>query len=120
MRASFRFHEGNAYTHLRDVKSAFKAQERALELCEPDNYTDWAMKRLDRAQCLIYAGEITEGLNYAFETIASLAGPKRQGIISLRAQTVARTVLEEARNLAAARNLGDLLITTIGTGGIDS
>lgn len=27
----------------------------------------------------------TEGLNYAFETIAGLAGPKRKGIISLRA-----------------------------------
>jgi len=30
--ASFRFHEGNAYTHLRDVKSALKAQERAIGL----------------------------------------------------------------------------------------
>lgn len=118
--ASFRFHEGNAYTHLRDVKSAFKAQERALELCQPDNYTDWAMTRLDRAQCLIYAGEITEGLDYAFETITSVAAPKRKGIISLRAQTVVQTVPEKARNLPAARNLGELLMLAIGTGGTNS
>ena len=52
--ASFRFHAGNAYTHLRDVKSAFRARDRALDLCAPENYTDWAMTRLDRAQCLIY------------------------------------------------------------------
>ena len=59
--ASFRFHEGNSYTHLRDVKSAVKAQERALELCKPDNYTDWAMTRLDRAQCLTYSGDMKDG-----------------------------------------------------------
>jgi tetratricopeptide (TPR) repeat protein len=38
--ASFRFHEGNAYTHLDDFKSAIRAQDRALELCAPDNYAD--------------------------------------------------------------------------------
>ncbi len=118
--ASFRFHEGNAYTHLRDVKSAFKAQERALELCGSDNYTDWAMTRLDHAQCLIYADEITEGLNYASETIAGLAEQKRGGIISLRARTVAQAVPERARNLPAARNLRELLMFTSGTGGSDS
>jgi len=44
---------------------AFKAQDHALELSTRDNYTDWAMTRLDRSQCLIYSGEISGGLEYA-------------------------------------------------------
>jgi transcriptional regulator with XRE-family HTH domain len=111
--ASFRFHEGNAYTHLRDVKSAFRAQERALELCEPENYTDWAMTRLDRAQCLISADQITEGLEYAVETITSLAESKRRGIISLRMQEIIQTLPEKARRLTAARDFEELLMTTV-------
>jgi transcriptional regulator with XRE-family HTH domain len=110
--ASFRFHEGNAYTHLRDVKSAFRAQDRALELCAPENYTDWAMTRLDRAQCLIYTDEIVSGLEYAIDTVTSLDEPKRHGIISLRAHEVMKTLPEKARNLAAARSLSELLIPT--------
>jgi plasmid maintenance system antidote protein VapI len=113
--ASFRFHEGNAYTHLHDVKPAFRAQERALVLCSPDNYTDWAMTRLDRAQCLIYADEIADGLEYAIETLTSLDKPKRQGIIALRAQEITRTVPKEAGSLAAARDIRELLTLTSGT-----
>lgn len=33
--AQFRFHEGNAFTRLRDTRRALRAQERALELCPP-------------------------------------------------------------------------------------
>ena len=75
--ASFRFHEGNAYTHLRDFKSAMRAQDRALELCAPDNDADWAMTRLDRAQCLIYAGDIASGLEYASETMTTISGSSK-------------------------------------------
>jgi tetratricopeptide (TPR) repeat protein len=108
--ASFRFHEGNAYTHLRDVKSALKAQERALELCSPDNYADWAMTRLDRAQCLMHAGGIIEGLQYAIETITSLTESQRQGIIILRAKAIMRELPEGERKLAVASNFDELLM----------
>ena len=90
--ASFRFHEGNAYTHLRDFKSAMRAQDRALQLCAPDNYADWAMTRLDRAQCLIHAGDITSGLEYASETITTIAPAQRQGIITLRGRDIVETL----------------------------
>jgi len=33
--SQFRFHEGNAYTRLRDIRPARRAQEGALELCPP-------------------------------------------------------------------------------------
>jgi tetratricopeptide (TPR) repeat protein len=108
--ASFRFHEGNAYTHLRDVHSALKAQERALELCPPDNYTDWAMTRLDRAQCLICTGEVAEAVQYAAETIAYLTASRRRGIITLRAKEIIDTLPEGAKHLPAVRDLGEMLM----------
>src|SRR5262249_29890553 len=37
--SQLRFHEGNAYTYLGDVPRALKAQKRALELCQPNDYT---------------------------------------------------------------------------------
>ncbi len=112
--ASFRFHEGNAYTHLRDVKSALRAQDRALELCSQDNYTDWAMTRLDHAQCLTYAGKMTEGLQYATETITQLTESQRKGIITLRAKAITEELPEAERKLAVARNFDDLLMVTAG------
>jgi len=110
--ASFRFHEGNAYTHLRDVKSAFKAQERALELCSQDNYTDWALTRLDRAQCLVYSGDVSDGLAYAIATMTSLTEAERRGIITLRGQQIAEALPEGAKKAVAARDFNDLLMLT--------
>ena len=49
--AQLSFHAGNAYTHLRDSQEAFAAQDRALELYDPEDYTDRALIRLDRAAC---------------------------------------------------------------------
>jgi tetratricopeptide (TPR) repeat protein len=110
--ASFRFHEGNAYTHLRDFKSAMRAQARALDLCAPDNYADWAMTRLDRAQCLIYSGDITTGLQYASETITMITPAQRRGIITLRGQDIVETLPECERELPAAREFRELLVAS--------
>jgi GNAT superfamily N-acetyltransferase len=55
--ASFRFHEGNAYMHMGEVRHALQAQDRALELCRQADYSDWALTRLDRAQCLTICGD---------------------------------------------------------------
>jgi transcriptional regulator with XRE-family HTH domain len=118
--ASFRFHEGNAYTHLRDVKYALRAQDRALELCSQEDYTDWAMTRLDRAQCLTYAGKMTEGLQYATETITHLAESQRKGIITLRAKEIIEELPETERKLAIARNFGELLLVAAGKDKTDS
>ncbi len=108
--SSFRFHEGNAYAQLRDIKSAFKAQDRALELGAQNNYTDWAMTRLDRSQCLIYSGDISGGLEYAAETVESLTEPQRKGIITLRGQQIVGALPESEKKLVAARDLRELLM----------
>lgn len=118
--SSFRFHEGNAYTHLRDVKSAMRAQERALELCAPDNYTDWAMTRLDRAQCLIYSGDLTSGLEYATETIGELARAQRKGIITLRAKEIIGALPRDRKSLVAARDLREILDSSERDNEVDS
>jgi tetratricopeptide (TPR) repeat protein len=112
--ASFRFHEGNAYTHLRDVKSALKAQERALELCSQDNYTDWALTRLDRAQCLLYSGDASDGLAYATATMTSLTEAQRRGIITLRGQEIVKALPEAEKKAIAARDFKELLMVQTG------
>jgi len=108
--ASFRFHEGNAFTHLRDVKSAFKAQDRALELCSRDNYTDWALTRLDRAQCLVYSGDASDGFAYATATMTSLPEAQRRGIITLRGQEIVKALPEAEKKAIAARDFNELLM----------
>jgi tetratricopeptide (TPR) repeat protein len=115
--ASFRFHEGNAYTHLRDFKSAMRAQDRALELCSPENYADWAMTRLDRAQCLIYAGDIATGLEYASETITTIAPTQRQGIVALRSRSILDSLPATEMKLSAASNFRQLLAASIPNSG---
>lgn len=110
--ASFRFHEGNTYMHLGDIDSAFKAQERALELCAPGNYTDWAMTRLDRAQCLACSGNIADGLRYATETITDLTEPQRQGIIILRAKEIVEVLPGKEKKLQAVRDFNEFISDT--------
>lgn len=110
--AQLRFHEGNAFTHLRDARLALTAQERALELCAPGDYTDWAMTRLDRASCLTVTGETTDALHYATETLITLSEPQRQGIITVRGYEILNALPKDQQALPAARELRELLMLT--------
>jgi tetratricopeptide (TPR) repeat protein len=110
--AQFRFHEGNAYTYLGDVRSALKAQERALELCAPSDYTDWAMTHLDRTSCLVKSGDISDALNAATEILASLSDAQRRGIITLRGHEILNSLPKDKRRSAAARSLREVLMVT--------
>lgn len=110
--AQLRFHEGNAYTHLRDTRSAFKAQDRALELCAPGDYTDLAMTRLDRASCLTVNGDTSDALAYATETLINLSEPQRKGIITLRGHEILDALPADQQALPAARDLRELLMLT--------
>jgi tetratricopeptide (TPR) repeat protein len=110
--AQLRFHEGNAYTHLRDVRAAFKAQDRALQICAPGDYTDWSMTRLDRASCLANSGDAADGITYAIETLTNLTESQRQGIIAARAREVVNDLPRAQKGLPVARDLRDLLMIT--------
>ncbi|HEX2242992.1 MAG TPA: hypothetical protein VHK27_07035 [Gammaproteobacteria bacterium] len=108
--AQLRFHEGSAYTHLRETKLAFEAQDRALELCGRADYTDWALTRLDRATCLTSMNEIANGIIYAAETLNTLTHPQRQGIIALRGRQIFRALPPGEQKRPEARELRDMLM----------
>jgi transcriptional regulator with XRE-family HTH domain/tetratricopeptide (TPR) repeat protein len=100
-----RFHEENAYTRLGEVEAAFAAQERALELCSPGDYTDWALTRLDRATCLTRAGHAVEALNELAETVGVLDEAKCMGIIADRARGVLDDLPAAQRLSSTAQDL---------------
>jgi tetratricopeptide (TPR) repeat protein len=104
------FHAGSAYTHLRDTKAAFRAQDRALELCMPGDYTDWAMTRLDRAACLVFSGETADGLAYAADTLTALTEDRRSGIITRRGYQILADLPSAERRMSAVRDFRDLLM----------
>jgi tetratricopeptide (TPR) repeat protein len=110
--AQLRFHAGSALTHLNDVKAAIAAQDRALELCMPGDYTDWAMTRLDRAECLTHSDETADALAYAVETIETLTLEQRKGIITLRGHELLNSLPKQRQALPAAREFRDLLKLT--------
>ncbi|WP_322759074.1 helix-turn-helix transcriptional regulator [Frankia sp. Cr2] len=110
--AQLLFHAGNAYTHLRNAKAAFNAQDRALELCMPGDYTDWAMTRLDRTSCLTHDGDTSDAFTYATETLINLTEPQRRGIITLRGHEILDALPKQQQTLPAARDLRELLMLT--------
>jgi tetratricopeptide (TPR) repeat protein len=116
--AQLRFHEGNAYTHLGDARSAFTAQNRALALCAPGDYTDWAMTRLDRALCLAATGEPADAVEYATETLIGLDEKQRRGIIALRGHDVLDALPRQQRATSGAHELNGLLMRTTDQKGI--
>lgn len=110
--AQFRFHEGNVYTHLGDLESAFVAQDRALKLCAPGDYADWALTRLDRASCFAFRRDAASSMNYAIETIATLSEGQRRGIITLRGHEVLNSLPVGEAKIPAARDFRELLMMT--------
>jgi len=110
-----RFHEGSAFTSLRDTRSAFGAQDQALKLCLPGDYTDWAMTRLDRAICLAYDGDIAAALSYAMDTLAGLTETQRRGIITLRGYDLLNNLPAQQDAPEEACDLRELLMLTTET-----
>ncbi len=108
--AQLRFHESNALTHLGDTKTAWRAQERALALAAPYDYTDRSLTQLDRATCLVHEGDFPGAAAYATETLAALTKGHRRGIIANRARSIVAALPPGARALPAARDLRELVI----------
>jgi tetratricopeptide (TPR) repeat protein len=112
--SQLRFHAGDALTRLGDTAAARPVLARALELCAPADYTDWAMIRFNRAACLIADGDPDGGLSYAAETLTALDGPKRQGIIAGRARELLAGLDSAQRASRAAREFRALTDDTTG------
>jgi hypothetical protein len=112
--SQLRFHAGDALTRLGDTGAARPVLDRALELCDPGDYTDWAMVRLGRATCMTRDGEAGGGLSYAAETLLTLDAPRRQGIITARGWELLAALTPVQRSAQAAREFRSLLDDTNG------
>lgn len=110
--AQLAFHAGSAYTMLRDLPAAFAAQERALVLCAPRDYTDRALTRLDRAACFVVDGDVTASAHEIAGTLLGLDDEQRRGIIDGRARKVIGGMSAKQRQLPIVRELRDLVRPT--------
>ncbi len=115
--AQFRFHEGNAYTHLRKTRAAMFAQALAIKPCTPGDYTDRTLTQLDRATCLMHDGEVDVALEAATEALRPLTPTQRAGIIAMRGKELVRTAPPSAQRLRATKELIEILRTTAQEGG---
>jgi hypothetical protein len=107
--SQFRFHQENAYTRLGLTRPAWRAQDRALEVCPSEDYTDWALIRLDRAVCLAHDGDPGSGVAYAAETLAGLREDQSTGIIALRGRQLVRALPPDYQKMTAVRELRELM-----------
>ena len=107
--AQLRFHQENSYTQLGLTGLAWQAQDRALEVCQLQDYTDWALVRLDRAACLAHDGDPGSGISYAAETLARLRTEQSTGIIALRGRQLVQALPSEYQKKAAVRELRELM-----------
>jgi tetratricopeptide (TPR) repeat protein len=112
--AQLRFHEGSAYTHLHNTNAAWKAQESALALSPPGDYTDRALTQLDRATCLAHDGDISEATAHAVQALHGLTNDQRRGIITLRAHGILAALPPHVRTLPVARDLRELVALPTG------
>lgn len=107
--AQLRFHEGNALTHLRDRSRVWEATDRALALYPASDYMDRTLIQLDRADCLIHDGEVTEGAAQVARTLLELPAQRRDGLIVQRARGLAQNAARRGGPTAAVRQLHELL-----------
>jgi len=110
--AQLRFHAGNAHTHLHNTEAAMNAQDQALRLCAPGDYTDQVLTQLDRATCLLHDRDVSSALGTANDALRALDDAQRVGIISARAHELLKDVPADARGLPLARDLVEVLAST--------
>jgi tetratricopeptide (TPR) repeat protein len=107
--AQFRFHCGNAYTHLGDTPAAWTAQERALQLYPDADYLDRALIGLDRAACLLHDGDIREGAQQLTGVLSTLTPLQRDALVLTRARKILDTVPAARHGTPAVSDAHDLL-----------
>jgi tetratricopeptide (TPR) repeat protein len=100
--AQLRFHQSNALTQLGEAKAAFAIQDRAIELCAPDDFMDRTLVHLDRADCLVVNGSVADGLQVAKGTLEDLKASQARGLIVNRAlKTLELVPSSEAESIEA-------------------
>ncbi|MGW9029917.1 helix-turn-helix domain-containing protein [Streptomyces sp. NPDC055722] len=106
--SQFRFHAGNAWTHLSETGRAAAEHARALELYPASDRMDIALVRLDQAMCRALDGDPVGAAASATQTIVGLPQQHRSALIIYRAREVAAKV-PEARAVSEVRVLREAL-----------
>ncbi|AEV86810.1 hypothetical protein ACWT_5792 [Actinoplanes sp. SE50] len=99
------FYASDAYTNLGDTRAAMQAQDQALAAFGPGEMLDPALVQLDRARCMVVAGDIGGGVTHAQTVLLDLPADYRPAIILRRAATVVASVPAQRRTVTAARDL---------------
>jgi transcriptional regulator with XRE-family HTH domain/tetratricopeptide (TPR) repeat protein len=108
--AQLRFHAGSAYTSLHDTSRAWNAHKRALQIYPQEDYTDRSLIHLDRADCLIYQGDVNGGARRIIDTLTELTDDKKTGIIDVRAKEIAIAIPKGQQRAPAVQELRDMLM----------
>jgi transcriptional regulator with XRE-family HTH domain/tetratricopeptide (TPR) repeat protein len=95
----------NIHTLSRDVSEAIKAQDVALNLYPSAMSSSAATVHLDRAQTMIYAGEVDEGIDHACRTVHALPEDRRTHIVRQMGVRVLGALPNSAQVLPGAREL---------------
>lgn len=104
-----RFTESFVYSHLGDTRRAEEAQSAALDLYPPNSRRGPVQIELQRALCLVAAGDPTEGAGYATATLERLPTEHRTRFVMGLGEQVLAAVPENQRRTRSARGLHELL-----------
>ncbi|WP_181718740.1 hypothetical protein [Nocardia gipuzkoensis] len=104
-----RFAESFVYSHLGDTRRAEEAQSAALDLYPPNSRRGPVQIELQRALCLVAAGDPTEGAGYAATTLERLPTEHRTRFVLGLGEQVLAAVPKNQRRTRSARGLHELL-----------
>ncbi|WP_281878405.1 hypothetical protein [Nocardia sputorum] len=104
-----RFAESFVYSHLGAIRRAEKAQSAALDLYPPDSRRGPIQIELQRALCLVSAGDSIEGAGYATTTLEELPIEHRTRFVMGLGEQVLAAVPKDQRRTGSARELHELL-----------
>lgn len=107
--AQLRFHQSNSLTQLGEAKAAFDVQDRAIELCAPDDFMDRTLVHIDRADCLVVSGSVTDGLQVAKSALESLKASEARGLIVNRILRTLELVPSDEADSIDAQELREIV-----------
>jgi hypothetical protein len=110
-----RFSAGKALTNLGATRLALQAQDEALGLFPPNEILDPALVRLDRAQALIRAGDMTEGCRLGEEVLRGLPPGYQSPLLASWADDVLRAIPAEQRGATDAEAFREAQATCAGS-----
>jgi hypothetical protein len=108
--AQLRFHEGNAFTHLRDTKAAWQCSRASAVAMSGQRLYGPDYDPAGPATYLAYDGDVTGAVAIMVEAATPLTDQQRQGIITARVRKTIAILPTQYHTLPTVRDLNDLLL----------